>query len=180
MSIIEMLCIAISLASDAFAVSLCKGMSIKNINIFDCLKIALYFSIFQMIMPVIGFVIGIKYAGFVFKYSKIIVFIFLTIISLKMISESKEDSKCNASLDMKEMIILSIATSIDALAVGISFALLQVSIYIPIIFIGIVTFILCFFGSYIGNKFGDKYKGKAELVGGIILIMIAFKIIITS
>lgn len=177
MSFIEMLCIAISLASDAFAVSLCKGMSIKNINCFDCFKISLYFSIFQMIMPIAGFIIGLKYAYLVLKYSKIIVFILLIIIAFKMISECNSDNNVNPNLDIKEMLVLSIATSLDALAVGLSFALLNINITLPVILIGIVTFIMCLFGSYIGNRLGDKYKNKAELIGGILLIMIAFKIL---
>lgn len=179
MSFLELLCIAISLASDAFAVSLCKGMSIKKIRSFDCLLISLYFSIFQMIMPLIGFMIGINYAYFVLKYSKVIVFILLLIIAFKMISECNSDNNINPNLDIKEMLILSIATSIDALAVGISFALLNIRITLPIILIGIVTFIMCLFGSYTGNKIGDKYKNKAELFGGMLLIIIAFKILFT-
>ena len=178
MSLIEMLCIAISLASDAFAVSLCKGMSIKNIRHFDCLKIALYFSIFQMIMPVLGFIIGTKYAYLVLRYSRIIVFVLLIFIAFKMISECNSENNVNPNLDIKEMVILSIATSIDALAVGLSFALLNIHITLPVILIGIVTFIMCLFGSYIGNKIGDKYKNKAELLGGMLLIIIAFKILL--
>lgn len=178
MSLIEMLCIAISLASDAFAVSLCKGMSIKKIRHFDSLKIALYFSVFQMIMPILGFIIGIKYAYLVLKYSRIIVFILLVMIAFKMITECNSENNVSANLDIKEMLILSIATSIDALAIGISFALLNIHITIPVLMIGIVTFVMCLGGSYIGNRIGDKYKNKAELLGGILLVIIAFKILL--
>ncbi len=178
MTLLEMLLISLSLASDAFAVSICKGMSIKNINLKKSLIIASYFSIFQMLMPVIGYFIGSQYISFITNFTHFIVFIILIIIGLKMIDESRKANILNDKLNFKEMLILSIATSMDALAIGISFSLLKMTLLKPVSLIGVITFIVCFIGAKLGNKIGEKYKSKAELLGGIILIIIGLKIII--
>ena len=178
MTLLEMLLISLSLASDAFAVSICKGMSIKNINLKKSLIIASYFSIFQMLMPVIGYFIGSQYISFITNFTHFIVFIILIIIGLKMIDESRKANMLNDKLNFKEMLILSIATSMDALAIGISFSLLKMTLLKPVSLIGVITFIVCFIGAKLGNKIGEKYKSKAELLGGIILIIIGLKIII--
>lgn len=178
MTLLEMLLISLSLASDAFAVSICKGMSIKNINLKKSLIIASYFSIFQMLMPVIGYFIGSQYISFITNFTHFIVFVILIIIGLKMIDESRKANILNDKLNFKEMLILSIATSMDALAIGISFSLLKMTLLKPVSLIGIITFIMCFIGAKLGNKIGEKYKSKAELLGGIILIIIGLKIII--
>lgn len=178
MTLLEMLLISLSLASDAFAVSICKGMSIKNINLKKSLIIASYFSIFQMLMPVIGYFIGSQYISFITNFTHFIVFIILIIIGLKMIDESRKANILNDKLNVKEMLILSIATSMDALAIGISFSLLKMTLLKPVSLIGVITFIVCFIGAKLGNKIGEKYKSKAELLGGIILIIIGLKIII--
>lgn len=178
MSFVELFFIALSLASDAFAVSICKGMSINNVTNKTSFLIASYFSIFQMLMPIIGYTIGSKYITYITKYTNFIVFIIFVIIGLKMIDESRKSSTLNDDLSIKEMIILSIATSIDALAIGISFSLLKTTIVKPILLIGLITFILCYIGSKLGNKLGEKNRSKAEFLGGIILIIISLKIII--
>ena len=131
-----------------------------------------------MLMPVIGYFIGSQYISFITNFTHFIVFIILIIIGLKMIDESRKANILNDKLNFKEMLILSIATSMDALAIGISFSLLKMTLLKPVSLIGVITFIVCFIGAKLGNKIGEKYKSKAELLGGIILIIIGLKIII--
>lgn len=179
MSIIELIILAIGLAMDAFAVSVCKGLVVKKINIKHMLIAGSYFGLFQAIMPLIGYLLGIGFEGFVKNIDHWIAFILLGIIGINMIKESMEDNeKVNSSFGFKAMLPLAIATSIDALAVGVTFAFLNVNILFSISIIGIITFILSMIGVKIGNVFGEKYKNKAELIGGIILIAMGIKILI--
>lgn len=180
MELFEIIFIGIGLAMDAFAVSVCKGLSMKKINWKKATIIALYFGIFQALMPVIGYFLGSSFSVLVEKVDHWIAFILLAIIGGNMIKESRDDEleKRNDRVDFKTMIVLAIATSIDALAIGVTFAFLNVNLILSISIIGIVTFLLSLFGVVIGNKFGDKFQNKAELAGGIILIIIGLKILL--
>lgn len=178
MSITEIFLISIGLGMDAFAVSICKGLSIQKINCQKALIIALYFGIFQALMPVIGFLLAKNLSSELINLNYWIAFILLSVIGINMIIQSfKNDEKENDDISFKTMFVLAIATSIDALAVGVSFAFLKIDITIAAICIGIITFILSLIGVKLGNVFGEKYKQKAEITGGIILIFIAFKMI---
>ncbi len=180
MKFLEIFLIGIGLAMDAFAVSICKGLSMKKINYKKTIIIALYFGIFQAIMPVIGYFLGTTFESLVTQIDHWIAFILLGIIGINMIKEafSKESENCNDKVDFKTMILLAIATSIDALAVGITFAFLKTEILSAVTMIGIITFILSLIGVKIGNKFGDKHEKNAEILGGIILILMGIKILI--
>jgi len=180
MELFEIVGIGIGLAMDAFAVSICKGLSMKKINWKSAFIIALYFGGFQALMPVVGFLLGTSFSTFVVSVDHWIAFILLAIIGGNMIKDSTDDEveKRNDNVDFKTMIVLAIATSIDALAVGVTFAFFKVNLILAISIIGIVTFVLSLFGVVIGNKFGDKLQNKAELTGGIILIIIGLKILL--
>ena len=177
---IEVLLIAIGLAMDAFAVSICKGLSMKRMSWKKAIVIGLYFGIFQALMPVLGYFLGTTFESLVTQIDHWIAFVLLVLIGLNMIKESfsKDIENSNDNIDFKTMFVLAIATSIDALAVGITFAFLNVNLPLSIIIIGLVTFMLCLIGVKIGNKFGDKYERKAEAVGGLILIFIGVKILL--
>ena len=180
MEIIELILLSIGLGMDAFAVSVCKGISMKKMNWKKACIIGLYFGGFQAIMPVIGYFFGSSFESIITNIDHWIAFILLAIIGTKMIQEAfqKEEEEYNEDISVKTMIVLSIATSIDALAVGITFAFLKVNLLLAITLIGTITFILSVIGTKIGNRFGDKYKSKAELAGGIILIIIGLKILL--
>ena len=180
MGIIELIVLSIGLGMDAFAVSVCKGISMKKMNWKKACIIGLYFGGFQAIMPVIGYFFGSSFESIITNIDHWIAFILLAIIGAKMIQEAfqKEEEEYNEDISVKTMIVLSIATSIDALAVGITFAFLKVNLLLAITLIGTITFILSVIGTKIGNRFGDKYKSKAELAGGIILIIIGLKILL--
>lgn len=179
MSFIEIFLISIGLAMDAFAVATCKGLAMKKLEWKKALIIGLYFGIFQAVMPIIGYFLGINFQDKIVNIDHWVAFVLLLAIGINMIKEalsSKEEEK-NDSIDFKNMIILSIATSIDALAIGITFAFLNCNIIKSASLIGIVTFILSTIGVKIGNKFGSKYENKAEIVGGVILIILGMKIL---
>ena len=180
MSLVEVALISIGLAMDAFAVSVCKGLSMKKIEWKKVLTIALYFGSFQALMPIIGFLLGNSFRNFIEDVDHWVAFVLLSFIGFNMIKEAfdKEDEKRNDKIDFKTMFILSLATSVDALAIGITFAFLNVNIVNAILIIGITTFLLSILGVKIGNKFGDKLQNKAELCGGIILIIIGLKILL--
>ncbi len=181
MSIFELFFIAIGVSADAFAAAICQGLPIKKVTLKDAGTVGLYFGAFQAAMPLIGYLLGVQFQDKIAAFDHWVAFILLGIIGINMIKESKEvaddcdDSKC---LDCKNMFILSIATSIDALAVGVTFAFLQVNILPAVSFIGFITFTLSMIGVKIGNVFGTKYKSKAEFAGGLILICIGIKILI--
>lgn len=180
MGILEIIIIAIGLAMDAFAVSICKGLSMKKMSWKKGLIIGGYFGFFQALMPLIGYLLGIGFQDKVTGIDHWIAFILLGIIGINMIKEalSKEEEGRNDSVNFKEMIVLAIATSIDALAVGITMAFLEVNIAIAITIIGIITFAISVIGVKIGNIFGNKYEKKAEFAGGIILILMGIKILL--
>ena len=180
MSIIELLLLSIGLGMDAFAVAICKGISMKKMDLKKTLIIGLYFGGFQAIMPVIGFFLGSTFENIITNYDHWIAFFLLLIIGGNMIKESfsKESENICDDVSFKTMIVLAIATSIDALAVGITFSFLKVNIMLAITLIGIITFFLSIIGTKVGNKFGDKYENKSEFIGGIILILLGLKILL--
>lgn len=180
MEYVQIVLIAIALSMDACAVSICKGLKMKNIDYKYSLLIAFFFGGFQGLMPLIGWVLGKQFEKYIISVDHWVAFILLAVIGGKMIWEAwgnEEDNTC-ISYDVKEIVVLAIATSIDALAVGITFAFLETSILADITIIGVITFLLSFAGVFIGNKFGMKYKSKAEFMGGLILILIGFKILL--
>lgn len=180
MGITEILLIGIGLAMDAFAVSVCKGLSMKKMSWKKAIVVGVYFGIFQALMPVIGYFLGITFESLVTKIDHWIAFGLLVFIGGNMLKEAfdKDCENCNDSVDFKTMLILAIATSIDALAIGITFAFLNVNLPLATAMIGIITFALCVIGVKIGNKFGGKYEHKAEIVGGLILILMGVKILL--
>ena len=174
----EIVLIGLGVSMDALAVSLCKGMALKRKRMKDTLIIALYFGFFQALMPVIGYFLGSNFTGIVEKVDHWIAFILLALIGGKMIFDSIKGGEETGDdrLDVRTMILLAIATSIDALAVGISFAFLNVSIWSSVAVIGLITFAVCFAGVGIGRRFGNVLHRKAGLVGGVILVLIGLKI----
>lgn len=177
MGAIEILLISIGLAMDAFAVSVCKGLAMKKMSWKKAIIIGLYFGIFQAVMPVIGYFLGTTFERFITNVDHWVAFILLVGIGINMVKEAfdKESENRNDNVDVKTMLVLSIATSIDALAIGITFACLKIHIVMPVITIGLITFIISVIGVKIGNRFGDKYEKNAEIMGGVILILLGIK-----
>ena len=173
MELLEIILISVALGMDAFAVAVCKGLSMRKMNWQKAIQIALYFGGFQAFMPMLGFCLGSRFDHW-------IAFILLSIIGGNMIKEAfnKENENCNDDTSFKTMLMLAIATSIDALAVGITFAFLKVNVVIAVSLIGMITFVLSVVGVKIGNQFGDKYERKAELAGGCILVLMGAKILL--
>ena len=184
MSFFEIFMIGIGLSMDAFAVSICKGLNMRKLDKTQTLIIALFFGGFQALMPFIGWLLGKQFESYITSFDHWIAFILLAFIGGKMIwdvlkgGEEETETAGDSSLDIKELFVLAIATSIDALAVGISFAFLQVNITSAITLIGCTTFVISAAGVFIGHKFGNKYEDKASLAGGIILILIGLKILL--
>lgn len=182
MSILEIFFIGVGLSMDAFAVALCKGLNMKKINYYHTVIIALFFGGFQALMPLAGWLLGKQFEDYITSVDHWIAFVLLVYIGSKMIYESikgeEEESGTGERLDYKELLIMAVATSIDALAVGITLAFFKVSILQSITVIGITTFVLSIIGVTIGNRFGMKFKKKAEISGGIILILIGTKILL--
>ena len=182
MGFVELVLIAVSLAMDAFAVSLCKGLSMSRLKLKNAAVIALFFGGFQALMPLIGWLLGKQFESYITSFDHWIAFGLLVLIGGKMIYEVLKKDSCPAKgadvLDIKELLVLSVATSIDALAVGITFAFLQTSIAPAVALIGVITFIISFAGVFIGHKFGARFKTRAELAGGIVLILIGTRILL--
>lgn len=179
MSLVELFILAVGLSMDAFAVSICKGLSLGKISKKHMAIAGAWFGGFQALMPLIGYFLGSFFADMITKYAHWIAFVLLVIIGGNMIKEALgEDEKVDASMGVKEMFLLAVATSIDALAVGVTFAFLKVAIVPAVSFIGCVTFVCSAIGVKIGSIFGSKYRSKAELCGGIILILIGLKILL--
>ncbi len=180
MSYLELFVIAVGLSMDAFAVSICKGLSVRRLKPRHNLICGLYFGGFQALMPVIGWLLGRQFESLIKSIDHWIAFALLVLIGANMIREAvkNEEENLNDSFSPKTMLPLAVATSIDALAVGVTFAFLDVSIVPAVSMIGATTFILSAVGVKIGNVFGAKYKSKAELAGGIALIVIGTKILI--
>ena len=179
MSIWDLFILAVGLSMDAFAVSVCKGLSLGKIKPKHMCIAGAWFGGFQALMPLIGYFLGSFFAEMIEKYDHWVAFVLLAIIGGNMIKESfDKDEKVDSSMDVKSMLLLAIATSIDALAVGVTFAFLQVQIVPAASFIGVITFIFSAVGVKIGSLFGTKYKSKAELFGGIVLVLIGIKILL--
>ena len=175
----------VGLSMDAFAVSICKGLAMRKVNKKQAFVIGLFFGGFQALMPFIGWALGSQFEAYITSIDHWIAFVLLAVIGGKMVkeavSEKGEDDKVeqmDPPLDIKEMFILAVATSIDALAVGITFAFLNYPIVEAITIIGITTFVISIIGVYVGNFFGSKYKKRAEIVGGVILILLGVKILL--
>ena len=181
MTFFELFLIGIGLSMDAFAVSICKGLSMQKIDKKYTLCIGLFFGGFQALMPLTGYLLGSQFSGYIERFDHWIAFILLAFIGFNMVRESREEEeeeKPFAGVDFKELLLLAVATSIDALAVGVTFAFLEVSIVPAITIIGCTTFIISIAGVYVGNVFGARYKSRAELTGGVILILIGLKILL--
>ena len=180
----ELILIAVGLAMDAFAVSVCKGLAMKKATFKNALICGIWFGGFQGLMPFIGYLLGASFAEYINVISSWIAFALLCLIGGNMIREalSKDEETASADLDIKTMLVMAIATSIDALAIGVSFAFTDFEpdwfVYIAFILIGVITFTLSSIGVKIGNIFGTKFKSKAELAGGIILICMGCKILL--
>ena len=179
MGFTELLLIAVGLSMDAFAVSVCKGLSVKKVGVKHAALAGLYFGGFQFLMPVIGFLLGFRFEAVIENIDHWVAFVLLAFIGGNMIKESfGKAEELNDDFGVKTMLLMAVATSIDALAVGVTFAFLEVQILPAAGLIGVTTFLLSFAGIYIGNVFGARYKSKAELAGGIILVLIGLKILL--
>ena len=180
MSLTELFIIAVGLSMDAFAVAVCKGLAMPRMSWKGALIVGLYFGGFQAAMPLLGYFLGSKFSMAIRAYDHWVAFLRLVLIGAGMVKESfeKDESCANASLDVRGMVLLAVATSIDALAVGVTFAFLNVDIVPAVSFIGAVTFTLSMVGVKVGNAFGCKYKSRAELAGGAILILMGLKILL--
>lgn len=183
MQTFEIILVGIGLAMDAFAASICKGMSMKKLNIKHALIIALYFGGFQALMPLAGWVLGSKFQVYIVSFDHWIAFALLAFLGLKTIIDTIRDrdeagEKAESHIDHKELFLLAIATSIDALAVGVTMAFLNVKLISAVSIIGIITFCICMLGVTVGNMFGLTFKKKASFAGGVILIIIGSKILL--
>lgn len=181
---VELFLLGVGLAMDAFAVSICKGLSMTKVNKLQAVIIGLFFGGFQALMPLVGWLLGVGFQQYIEAVDHWVAFALLAFIGGKMIFEAlspediEQENKMDRPLNIKEMIVLAFATSIDALAVGVTFAFLDYPIFESISIIGVVTFIISVLGVFIGNFFGSKYKNKAEFAGGVILILIGLKILL--
>ena len=184
MHIFEIILISIGLAMDAFAVSICKGLSMKKLNVKHAIVIALYFGGFQALMPLIGWILGSQFQVYIVSFDHWIAFLLLVFLGTKTIidtikeKDDEQGEKQESILNHKELFLLAIATSIDALAVGITLAFLNVKLAPTVSAIGIITFCICIFGVFVGNMFGSTFKKKASIAGGVILIAIGLKILL--
>lgn len=180
MDLLSVLLIAVGLAMDAFAVAICKGLAMKRPGVRQILVVGIWFGFFQAIMPVIGYYLGSSFYSYIEDYDHWIAFVLLALIGVNMIREalSDEEEGVDASIRFRTMLVLAIATSIDALAVGISLAMTGDDIMVSAMIIGVVTFLISAFGVKIGSLFGDRFGKKAELVGGVILILIGLRVLL--
>lgn len=179
MSFLDLFVLAVGLSMDAFAVSVCKGLSVRQLKFSHACTVGLYFGGFQFLMPLIGYLLGSQFQQYITSIDHWIAFVLLALIGANMIKESRgEAEQLNDSFSFLTMLPLAIATSIDALAVGITFAFLQVSVLPAVTFIGCTTFVLSAIGIKIGHVFGTRYKSRAEVIGGIVLIAIGCKILL--
>lgn len=181
MSLVEILFLAVGLAMDAFAVSVASGIAMRNFHIGHALRMAAAFGLFQAIMPVIGWLAGIAMQSFVSSFDHWVAFALLTLIGIKMIYEATRIEEAESESNpfaLYVLLLLALATSIDALAVGITFAMLKCAIVMPVAVIGFVTFTLCFAGVRIGTVSGHCFEKKIEVAGGLVLIGIGLKILI--
>lgn len=181
MGLVGLFMTAVGLSMDAFAVAICKGLSMKRVGFVKALIVGLYFGIFQAVMPLIGYMLGTQFEDMISVVSKWVAFALLALIGGKMIKESfdkRGDKLEDESLTFKAMLPLALATSIDALAAGMAFALLRVDIVPVVSFIGVTTLLLSMLGVKMGHVFGSRFKSEAELVGGVVLVIMGLKILI--
>ncbi len=183
MGFLEIFLIGIGLSADAFSVAVCKGLNMRKLNYKHAYIIALFFGGFQALMPLIGYLLGTNFADYIEAFDHWIAFVLLGFIGGKMAIEAirnkdEDEEEKTDVLKIGELTVMAIATSIDALAVGITFAFLKVNILLSVLLIGVTTFALSLAGVLLGNRFGAKYKSKAELAGGIILVLIGVKILL--
>ncbi|MEG0477507.1 MAG: manganese efflux pump MntP family protein, partial [Raoultibacter sp.] len=199
MGFIEVFLIGVGLSMDAFAVAICKGLGMARLNVRHAVIIALFFGIFQAVMPLIGFALGTQFESFISGFDHWIAFVLSAGIGAKMLWDAFGNGGCGCAdgacelgdpaaadvaaattskLDYKELLMLALATSIDALAVGITFAFLQVNIVFAVVVIGVTTFVLSLAGVYLGHTFGARYEKPATIAGGIVLIAIGCKILL--
>ena len=176
---LELFLIGVGLSMDAFAVSVCKGLSVPRVRLGHALTVGLYFGGFQALMPLVGYLLGSRFQSLITSVDHWVAFVLLCFIGVNMIRESLgEDESLDASFSVLAMIPLAVATSIDALAVGITFAFLKVDILPAVALIGLTTFCLSAVGIKVGNVFGAKYRAGAERLGGIVLILLGLKILL--
>jgi len=178
MGLFELFLTAVALSMDAFAVSVCKGLSVRKLKPLHALCVGLYFGGFQALMPLLGYFLGSQFERFIVSIDHWVAFVLLGIIGFNMIKEANECDELDDSFSFKTMLPLAVATSIDALAVGITFAVIKADIVSAVVFIGAITFSLSVVGIKVGNAFGAKFKSKAEICGGILLIAMGIKILI--
>ncbi|MEG0750847.1 MAG: manganese efflux pump MntP family protein [Oscillospiraceae bacterium] len=181
MSFFELLLVSVALAMDAFAVSMCKGLAMRTLNRRNAAIIALFFGCSQAVMPIVGWLLARSFERYITRFDHWVAFVLLTIIGINMIADTRKDDRCpddGGLLNYRELLLLSFATSIDALAVGITLAFLNTEILSSACIIGVTTFAISFFGVCIGNRFGAKYKDRAQLIGGVVLIAIGVRILI--
>ena len=177
---ITLFVLAVGLSMDAFAVAVCKGLAMKKMSWKNAVIVGLWFGTFQALMPVIGYFLGVSFADRIKSVDHWIAFVLLALIGGNMIREAfgKEEERASADLDVKTMFIMAVATSIDALAVVVTFAFLDQNMPLAVSLIGVTTFMLSMLGVKVGNLFGVKYKSKAEFIGGLILILLGAKILL--
>ena len=179
MSLWELFVIAVGLSMDAFAVSVCKGLSVNRVRVSHSLICGAYFGLFQGLMPLVGWLLGVRFQSMITSVDHWIAFVLLGLIGFNMVRESRgEEESIDASFTFRAMLPLAVATSIDALAVGVTFAFLQVNILSAVSFIGVTTFVLSAIGVRVGAVFGARFRNKAELAGGLILILMGLKILL--
>ena len=180
MSLPELFVIALGLSMDAFAVSVCKGLSVPALRPVHSLTCGLYFGAFQALMPLLGWLLGVQFQSMITSVDHWIAFVLLALIGANMIRESQEEESASmdASFTPRAMLPLAVATSIDALAVGVTFAFLKVPIFAAVAFIGVITFVLSSIGTGVGAAFGARFRARAELAGGAILILMGLKILL--
>lgn len=180
MSLWDLFIIAVALSMDAFAVSICKGLSVQRLEKKHALSVGLWFGGFQSLMPLTGWLLGVNFQALITSIDHWIAFVLLGLIGVNMVREAlgDDEEECSDSFAFREMLTLAVATSIDALAVGVTFAFLQVHIVPAVLFIGCTTFFLSMAGIKIGNVFGARYKKKAELFGGVVLVLMGIKILL--
>ena len=181
MGIIEIISIAVGLAMDAFAVSICKGLALGKLTIKHYLIVGVWFGGFQALMPLLGYLLGTSFSSYIRQFDHYVAFVLLAIIGANMIKEALEADSCDkdsASLGFAVMLMMAVATSIDALAVGVTFAFYNLNIIVSVLLIGTITFVISALGVKIGSIFGTRYKRKAEFFGGSILIILAIKLLL--
>ena len=184
MGIVELLLVAVGVSMDAFAVSICRGLGMRRLNLRTAAVLALFFGGFQALMPLVGWALGSQFMGVIAPVDHWVAFVLLAFIGGKMLWEAfhEDDEGCGcedtSAIDLREFLVLAVATSIDALAAGISFAALNVDIVASVSLIGVITFALSFVGVAVGHFFGARYERPASVVGGVVLILIGLKVLL--